>query len=328
MNHNKRIKHFVLLFIYLVSTGNIASSQQQSAEKLTVEMNYWLSLPEGYNMDSLKKWPLLIFLHGGGECGDDLEKVKVNGPPKLIEQGRKFPFITVSPLATIWFRWEPDMLLRLLAGLHQKLRIDPDRVYLTGLSLGGDATWKLALKQPRLFAAIAPVCAEGDTTELWKLRNVAVWAFHGAKDDVVPPSKGALMISTLKKYNPSAKFTLYPDANHNSWDSAYNGEALYTWLLKQKRKLPVAQPVTRELLKPYAGQYVVDKDTLSIRLTDDGLVMQMQGEDRYLGYLGNNQFFVIKMDQYHISFHAGKNGIEGFTLYGDQKTMYKRIWKK
>ena len=161
---------------------------------MVFDMKYLLSLPEGYQDDTLRKWPLLIFLHGGGELGDDLEKVKTNGPPKLVEQGKKFPFILVSPQATIWFQWEPEVLTRLLAGLHQKLRIDRDRVYLTGLSLGGDATWKFALKHPQLFAAIAPICAEGDTSEIWKLRNVGVWAVHGAKDDIVPPAKGKIMV--------------------------------------------------------------------------------------------------------------------------------------
>lgn len=312
-----------LLLCFLLGS-RLSIAQPQTAETMRFDMQYLLSLPEGYEKDSLNKWPLVIFLHGGGECGEDLEQVKVNGLPKLIAQGKKFPFITVSPLATIWFGWEPDVLLRFLAGLHQKLKIDPDRIYLTGLSLGGEATWKLALKQPRLFAAIAPVCASGDTSEIWKLRNMSVWAFHGARDDVVPPAKGEAMVNALKKYNPKARMTMYPNANHNSWDSAYNTEELYTWLLAQKKYKPVAGKLPADSLQQYAGTYIADGETFIISLTPEGLVTKLHGENRHLAFLQTDEFFIKEMEQFQLSFQRGKNGITGFILYGEQKTVYTK----
>ena len=316
---------WVMLLVGFLNV-RLCQAQQQTPEKMTFDINYLLSLPEGYEKDTLRKWPLLIFLHGGGELGDNLERVKANGPPKMVEQGVKFPFILVSPQATIWFQWEPDVLLRLLAGLHQKLRIDRDRVYLTGLSLGGEATWKFGLKHPGIFAAIAPVCADGDTSEIWKLRNVAVWAFHGAKDDIVPPAKGKRMVEALKKYNPAARFTLYPDANHNSWDRTYANDSLYTWFLSHKRKSPVEVPMSKDQLKKYEGEYVSEEgDKLTIQLNEEGLLMPLFGDDHHLLNLGRNDFFLKEMNQVQISFRNDAKGVSGFTMYADRKIIYNKI---
>lgn len=116
---------------------------QQQERTFVQELRYLLYLPEGYEKDTAQKWPLMIFLHGSGESGTDLEKVKVHGPPRLIKEGRKFPFIVVSPQATNG--WQTFQLIGLLKELKQTLRVNPDKVYLTGLSMGGmvPGIWQL-----------------------------------------------------------------------------------------------------------------------------------------------------------------------------------------
>ena len=139
---------FTALFITSVSA-------QQTAEKFIHETRYLLYLPEGYHQDTNHKWPLVMFLHGSGESGADLQKVKVHGPPKLVEQGRKFPFILVSPQSDVGSGWNTDQLYHLLLDLKKNKRVDDQRIYLTGLSMGGFGTWDLAMKHPEEFAAAA-----------------------------------------------------------------------------------------------------------------------------------------------------------------------------
>src|ERR1700712_525038 len=176
MIRDQYIKNVFAAVIVLLCGGVV--SAQQTAQKFIQETQYLLSLPEGYDADTTRRWPLMIFLHGSGESGNDLEKVKAHGPPKLIAAGKKFPFIVISPQAADEsFGWEAETLFRLLLSIKQAYRVDEERIYLTGLSMGGFGTWALALKHPQEFAAIAPVCGGGDTTDSWKLRNIPVWCF-------------------------------------------------------------------------------------------------------------------------------------------------------
>ncbi|MCK7555450.1 alpha/beta hydrolase-fold protein [Chitinophaga sedimenti] len=158
----------------------LAVKAQQTAEKFVIETKYLLALPEGYSADTAQRWPLLIFLHGAGETGTDINKVKAHGPAKLIEAGKKYPFIVVSP-QTSTYGWQPDQVYQLLLNLKKQYRVDNDRIYLTGLSMGGFGTWALAIKHPEEFAAIAPICGGGDTTDIWKLRYTPPGVFTGQK---------------------------------------------------------------------------------------------------------------------------------------------------
>ena len=126
-----------------------------------MKLNYLLFLPEGYESSGEKKWPLMLFLHGAGESGNDLEKVKLHGPPKIVGHKKDFPFIVVSPQSP-GRGWNPDTLNALLDDVVAHNRVDPDRVYLTGLSMGGFGTWALAAAHPDRFAAIAPICGGGN----------------------------------------------------------------------------------------------------------------------------------------------------------------------
>jgi predicted peptidase len=140
------------------------------------------------------------FLHGYGESGDDLEKVKVNGLPKLIEQRKKFPFIIVSPQAAdAEIVFHPELLKGLLSDGKKKYCVDEEHVYLTGLSITGFSTWDFVEKHREEFAAIAPICSAGPIDKLWKLWHMPLWCFHGVKDDAVPIAGSNEMVDSIKK---------------------------------------------------------------------------------------------------------------------------------
>lgn len=213
-----------------------ANRQEPAALERTVKvtMKYLVCLPKDY--DQQASWPLLIFLHGSGERGDDLNKVKAHGPPKLIEAGKEFPFIVVSPQCPNGQWWEPFELDQLYREITEKYKVDRDRVYLTGLSMGGFGTWAWAAHSPQLFAAIVPICGSGDPGWAGRLGQLSIWVFHGAKDGAVPIEGSERLVEALKKKKEAnVKFTIYPEAGHDSWSQTYANPELYEWLLQQKR---------------------------------------------------------------------------------------------
>jgi predicted peptidase len=210
--------------------------QEKSFEKdgdSKVKFNYWLYLPPGYGKGE-KVWPLVLFLHGAGETGSDIQKVKIHGPPKLAE-GKKFPFILVSPQAPVR-GWNPGNLNALLDDVMAHYKVDADRVYVTGLSMGGYGTWALAAAYPNKFAAIAPICGGGKPADAKKIKDLPIWVFHGGQDPIVKVAQSEAMVNALKSAGAEhVKFTVYPDAGHDSWTETYNNPDFYDWLLKQKR---------------------------------------------------------------------------------------------
>ena len=200
----------------------------------TVGAKYLLYLPKEYGKDTTKRWPLILFLHGAGESGDDLEKVKMHGPPKLAAQGKEMPFIVVSPQSPRG-GWDVEVLTALLDEVTKSYAVDEERVYLTGLSMGGFGTWSLATATPERFAASAPICGGGQPRAAGRLKNTPVWVFHGAKDEVVRPELSQAMVDALKAAGGSVRYTLYPEAAHDSWTETYNNPELYEWFLKHKR---------------------------------------------------------------------------------------------
>jgi predicted peptidase len=225
-----------------ITTGPQADRGQQSEQMFqkeitrTVRLKYLLYLPTGYGRTD-RKWPLMLFLHGAGERGDDLDQVKKHGPPKLVKEGRGLPFIIVSPQcpSEMWWTEMLDMLVALLDEVQSSYAVDPDRVYLTGLSMGGYGTWGLACREPQRFAAIAPICGGGQRYLAERLRNVPVWAFHGAKDPVVPLRESTEMVEALKRAGGEAQLTVYPEAQHDSWTQTYDNLQLYEWFLSHRR---------------------------------------------------------------------------------------------
>jgi len=231
--------NFILLLLLATSTNFTLC--QQTEQKLQTdiltqfEIDYLIYLPDGYT-ESSNEWPLLLFLHGVGERGNDLSIVKRNGPPKLIEEDKKFPFVIVSPQCPERMDWDNRSLIVLLDFIESQYNIDNNRIYLTGLSMGGHATWSLAIQYPERFAAIAPVCGRGYSQDVLALKEVPVWVFHGEKDDIVSIKDGKKMVKALEDCGANVKFTVYPDAGHDAWTEAYNNPELYDWFLKIRKK--------------------------------------------------------------------------------------------
>ena len=200
----------------------------------SVRLRYLLALPEGYD-DGDAAWPLVLFLHGAGERGDDLSRVAVHGPPRLVREGHTFPFILVSPQQPEGGWWQADELAALLDEIESTHRVDPDRIYVTGLSMGGFGTWELLQDYPDRFAAAAPVCGGGTPGRICAARDVPIWAFHGGLDDVVPPLRSEEMVRRLERCDGDVRYTLYPEANHDSWTETYANPELYEWLLSHRR---------------------------------------------------------------------------------------------
>jgi predicted peptidase len=202
----------------------------------TLTMKYLLYLPADYDKAE-KKWPLILFLHGAGERGDDLRQLEKHGPPKIVKQ-KDMPFIVVSPQCPkdSWWPKENEVLVNLLDDIVSRYNVDESRIYLTGLSMGGYGSWSLGCDHPERFAAIAPICGGGEPFFGRKLKDTPVWAFHGAKDTVVPLKKTEDMVKAIKEAGGDAKLTVYPQAGHDSWTETYNKPELYEWFLKHSKQ--------------------------------------------------------------------------------------------
>jgi predicted peptidase len=209
-------------------------------------LNYLLFLPQQYAGSPDAQWPLLIFLHGISKRGDSreaLENIKLDGPPKIVEDRSDFPFILLSPQCPPDTYWYPvfDQLDALIESVITTYAVDESRVYLTGLSMGGFGTWRLALEHPDRFAAIIPIAGgylfESDEVpeDICVLKNFPIWVFHGGEDESVPPWQSQIMVNALRQCHANVRFTHYPDANHaDAWKRAYADPELYTWLLEQR----------------------------------------------------------------------------------------------
>ena len=215
-----------------------SDSQKKFSFNITFQMEYLLFLPESYAQSNNQKFPLIFFLHGAGERGSDLDSVKRHGIPKIVETNPDFPFIAVSPQCPedSWWTSELHTINGLIEEIVEKYQVDTSRIYLTGLSMGGFGTWSLASMYPERFAAIAPVCGGGEVRQILRsLVEMPIWTFHGQKDDVIPFSRSEEIVTALKKHGSSIKFTIYPEAGHDSWTKTYDNPELYKWFLKHSR---------------------------------------------------------------------------------------------
>jgi len=200
---------------------------------------YLLDLPAGYDADPGRKWPLILYLHGGAQRGNDLQLVRASGLAGVIARGKQLPAIVVSPQMSSSAGWNHPLLFELLDEIGAKYRVDPDRVYLAGISAGGDMVWDLAEMQPERFAALITVAGEGDTKDAARIKDIPSWSFQGGKDTVVPPFMEIDMVNAVRQAGGHAHLTFFPDALHGeSWDEAFATDALYPWLLAQKRGQP------------------------------------------------------------------------------------------
>lgn len=213
------------------------TQEVRSFEYGSMTVRYLRHLPPGYDDNPSGRWPLILFLHGAGERGSDPELVKQHGIARVVEEKPDFPFITISPQcpAGTWWAFELPMLDALLEHALGAYRADPDRVYCTGLSMGGYGTWNLTAAYPDRFAAIAPICGGGDPDTVCAFKHVPAWAFHGALDNVVLLRESRKMVDALRDCGGRVRFTIYPSAGHDSWTRAYADERLYEWLLGHVR---------------------------------------------------------------------------------------------
>ena len=211
--------------------------QHECTFERIVRLRYLLSLPRGHETSTGKKWPLILYLHGANDRGDDLELVKARGIPKIATKRPDFPFVVISPQCpdeTTWWDHHPT-LKALLDEIVADYAVDASRIYLTGFSMGGYGTWDLAARYPELFAAIAPICGGSFLDLACALKDVPVWAFHGAEDDVVKLEVGQRMVDALRACGGNVRFTVYPGVGHDSWAQTYDDPELYEWFLQHTR---------------------------------------------------------------------------------------------
>ena len=197
-------------------------------------LHFLLRLPADYAKQADQKWPLVLFLHGSGERGSDLNKVKVHGPPKLAAAGKDLPYVLVSPQCPDGSRWNSAELVKLVDHVANTYRVDSKRLYVTGLSMGGAGTWSLITAHPEKFAAAIPICGRGDVEAAPKLAKMPIRVFVGGKDAERTVQNCQEMTAALKKAGGDAEFKIYPDLPHDCWTVTYDNPEVWKWLLAQK----------------------------------------------------------------------------------------------
>ncbi len=199
------------------------------------KLKYIISLPDGY--EEGKKYPVIFFLHGAGTRGDDFDKLAENPYFEYRKQRDKFPFITVAPqcYADTWFEIF-EQIIDLAKFVYNADFTDKSRFYGMGVSMGGYGIWQLAMTLPQIFAAIVPLCGGGMYWNAARLKDVPVWAFHGADDDVVLCTESRKMTDAVNKCGGSAKLTVFEDCMHNCWNRVYAEGKAFDWLLENTNK--------------------------------------------------------------------------------------------
>ncbi|MBK8594388.1 MAG: prolyl oligopeptidase family serine peptidase [Holophagales bacterium] len=211
-------------------------------QRRRVRYRYLSYVPKGYEVDTERKWPLVIYLHGGSDRGTDLKKLYSSGIPDQVYRGRDFPFVMLAPQCPEHLRWSTDDWFEsFIEEATTRYGIDVDRVYLTGPSLGGSGTWFLAARYPGTFAAIAPMSGFTSHLEyidrnLDQLLDLPVWAFHGERDTVVPFEETERIVRRLEGRSSDLRFSAEPEAGHEIHWKVYPGRDLYDWLLRHVRR--------------------------------------------------------------------------------------------
>jgi predicted peptidase len=230
-------KKLLMVFPFLLLSA-LAAKTQQTPHKAVLqsrhEIQYLLYLPAGYHQNPSQQYPLLLFLHGGGETGNDIEKVKTHGPPRLIHEGRDFPFIVVSPQnpEENGF-WNETALIELLNQIQSDYRVDGNRVHLSGLSRGGYGAWRLAMSNPDRFASLITISGVSPAFYSRWLKDMPVWVFHGEDDPVIPVGESDEVVKQMQQRGQNVRYTRYKQTGHDAWTQAYDEEELFPWMLEQ-----------------------------------------------------------------------------------------------
>ncbi|KIA85763.1 prolyl oligopeptidase family serine peptidase [Flavobacterium sp. AED] len=232
------MKYKIIIIVFLFSWNAFSQSEVNGKMKTEIvqkhEMGFALHIPA----NTKDKKPLIIFLHGSGEKGTDIEKVKIHGPFKYIKNHELDAYI-LAPQCPENEEWNNEVLYRLILKIQKENNIDPNRIYLTGLSLGGWGTWNLAFAHPDMFAAIVPISGFVDLIQLeeaCKIAAIPTRVFHGLMDDVVNPDYAIAIYKELKKCNGNVELTIFDDAGHDSWSRVYDNQEIYDWMFKQIKK--------------------------------------------------------------------------------------------
>ena len=210
------------------------SSFNKTVEK-TVHFPYAVYTPEGY--DGSKPYPLLIFLHGAGERGEDPSLLWRYGFLNDAQNGKSFPFLIVAPHITsknkYWGNYTESLNI-FLDGILETYNVDKSRIYLTGLSMGGTGTWHWLMANPERFAAAAPVCGTGVYWFACQVTKTPLWVFHGDNDEIVPATESISMVENIKKFGGEPKLTIFEGVGHDAWRYAYTDE-LVNWFMEHKK---------------------------------------------------------------------------------------------
>jgi len=215
-----------------IETGFINKTLMHGDE----EIPYVVYVPRDY--DPGQSWPVILFLHGAGERGvDGLVQTEVGIGRAIRRYPDRFPCLVVMPQCPpdVWWDRAIDRAEMSLAQTLAEYSTDPDRIYLTGLSMGGFGTWLLGAAQADRFAALMPICGGGQVEDAAALARLPIWAFHGDADSVVPPEQSRVMVKAVQAAGGAITYTEYEGVDHNSWDPAYSDEAAIAWLLQQRR---------------------------------------------------------------------------------------------
>ncbi|WP_460636837.1 carboxylesterase family protein [Larkinella harenae] len=225
------------MLLLVLCVGSLAEAQSipQSKAKAREKYKYLLYKPKEY-ANNQRAYPLVISLHGSSLKGDDVNKLKRYGLPQLVDQGREYEFIIASPQCPDGKFWSTDNWFEpLYEELTARYRIDPKRVYLTGISMGGYGAWQTAVAYPDKFAAILPLCGGcDDSTQVCRISHVPVWTFHATDDYVIPIDETERLVRRLNLCNGNVKFTKLNNVGH-AIQYLYEDNSLYDWLLKQHK---------------------------------------------------------------------------------------------
>lgn len=198
-------------------------------------LNYLVYLPADYGKDKAKLWPLVVFLHGSGERGSDVQVVRKTGLTQTLEQRGSVPYVMIAPQCPANTSWNVGVLDKFLDQALNDYQVDKKRVILTGLSMGGFGTWNWAVERPERFAGLIPICGGGKPDKAVALKGMPIWAFHGDADTAVKFATGQAMVDAAKAAGADIKFTVYPGVGHNSWGKAYAEPELEAWILARKK---------------------------------------------------------------------------------------------
>jgi Predicted peptidase len=252
-----RIGRLIAVFLLLVSFCANAQRQLPPFKKF-IHTAGNDSLPYGLlepiTTKPNQKYPLVLFLHGAGERGKDnesqLKHIKILYNYNVLDKYPSFVLAPQCPKQQFWtdlvhgrpFSETPNktmaMVIEILDKVMKEYPVDPARVYITGVSMGGYGTWDLITRFPDRFAAAVPICGGGDERVVDRIKRIPIWAFHGAEDDVVPPRQSRKMVAALQAVGATPGYTEYPGVKHGSWSPAYKDPNLMPWLMKQRLPAP------------------------------------------------------------------------------------------